>query len=297
MKRWLALMCALWCLAANCFAEDILWSAEEWEAVAAAMASDVPDPVPEWRRMRVNARALRTAQEDAQEAGWANLLLLSTDAEDIDRNSGRSDALMVCRVNLDSGNAYLLSLPEDAMVVLPGLPEPVALRYVNCFGGPALTAKTVNQALGLRINRYCAVNIEAFTSIVDVMGGVTLDLTVGEAEALGLSAGRQLLNGEESLRYVKLRQSGDGAQRGRALLEAVLRQALSGESLGQALNLADMMLPRLDTNLLTDDVVDLAFALFGQETPGTMLTMGLDSGRELTGGAEASRAFLYTEGE
>ena len=295
MKKWMALLCVLCCLGGACRAEGTEWKQEDWTAVTAALASDTPNPVPEERRITVRPGELFAGKT---EDGWANILLLSTDAPDRKRNFGRSDALMVCRVNLNSGDVFLLSLPEDALVTLPGFPQDMALRYVNCFGGPMLTVKTVNEALGLRLNRYCAVNMDAFMEIVDALGGVTMDLTEGEGQALGLTAGPHRLDGAQALRYVKLRRQGDGAKRARALLEAVARQAVSGGSLNHALHLIDLLLPAMDTNLTTDDLVNLAFALFGQETPGRLESRGLMPGEvgKLDDRA-AAREFLYAEGE
>lgn len=292
MKRWLALAWILCCLAGCARAEKGNWTQEEWQAVVEALASDEAEPVQKSRRV-----SYRSAWLPETERGFANLLLLSTDSPDIEQNFGRADAILVCRVNLWTGDTRLLSLPEDALVTLAETPEPIALRYVNCFGGAGLTARCVNEALGLRISRFCAVNIDSFIKIVDSLGGVTMELTEGEAQALGVKAGKQKLDGEHALRYVKLRQPGDGSTRVRALLSAVLRQTAEDGSVNQVLNLADLLLPSVDTNLTTDDIIDLIFALLGQEKPITFQEMGLaaQSGSLDAGLMAQSRQFLYGE--
>ena len=300
MKRWMALACLLCCLLAACRAEEGVWYRQEWERTTEALASDDPNPVPEALRIAVRPNDVRSREADRAEQGFANVLLLSTDAPEGEPNFGRTDAMLVCRVNLQTGDAYLLSLPEGAMAEVSALPERIALRYINCFGGPLLAAKTINETLGLQINRYYAVSMEAFIAIVDTLGGVEMDLTEGEAEALGLSAGKNQLNGLQALKYVKLRRQGDGAVRARALLEAVARQAINGGTVNGELRLMDLLMPAIDTNMTTDDLIDLVFALFGQETPGKLTTRGLAAadGDELGEEAAAfSRAFLYGEGD
>lgn len=292
MKRWMALAWVFFCLMGCALAEKNEWTQEEWFNVTEALASDEAEPVPQSRRVSFHSAWLPEIEK-----GFANLLLLSSDAPDIGRNFGRADAIVVCRVNLETGETRLLSLPEDALTALSETPEPIALRYVNCFGGPGLTVRCVNDALGLRVSRYCAVNINAFIEIVDALGGVTLELTEGEALALNMEQGTQRLDGEQALRYVKLRQSGDGSGRVRALLSAVLRQMTEGGSLSQALRVADLMLPYLDTNLTTDDLLDLVFAVLGQENPVLVDTLGL---KAESGGLDGDlavqcRRFLYGE--
>ncbi|MBR0228981.1 MAG: LCP family protein [Clostridia bacterium] len=289
MKRLLALICVLCCLT-GCAGAEKDWTEEEWESVVMALASDEAEPVPEKRRA-----SFRSGWLPAAEKGYINVLLISSDAPDIDQNFGRADAILVCRIDLWTGETRLLSLPEDALVTIAEAPEPVALRYVNCFGGAGLTARCVNDALHLGVSHFCAVNIEAFIAIVDALGGVTMELAEGEAEALELAKGAQKLTGEQALRYVKLRRPGDGSTRVRALLSAVLRETTAGGSVKQVLGLADLLLPSVDTNLTTDDIVDLIFALFGQDHPISFDAMGMTAADGGLNGdlAAQGREFLY----
>ena len=80
---------------------------------------------------------------------------------------------------------------------------------------------TVNRELGLSVNRYCAINVDSFSGIIDSLGGVSITLTDDEAEALALEKGTQMLSGTDAVRYLKLRRQWDGALRFRILLEGV----------------------------------------------------------------------------
>ena len=297
MKRLIALLCALCCFAGAARAESPAWTEEAWNQVTDALAWDTVNPVPEKRRILVpwwEAAQAGTSQGDSR-----TLLFLSSDSPDMESNFGRADAVLVCRVELSTGNVRLLSLPEEGLIDLAELPEPIALRYVNCFGGPSLVIRVLNDKLDLGISRYFAVNVEAFSAIIDRLGGVVMDLTEGEGASLGLGAGRQTLGGEDALRFVRLRRTGDGSLRVRALLESALRQA-ADNSLSDLLKTASDLLPMTDTSLTTDDLMDLVFALFGQETPGTFDTMGLQAASrgaldEALG--EDCRRFLDGKGE
>lgn len=300
MKKWMALVCVLCCLMGMARAENGSWNHEAWYQVMDALAGDEANPVPAEYQIAVKQNELRSPEADKEESNWANILLLSTDSPEGEPNYGRTDAMLVCRVNMKTGNIYLLSLPQDAMVQPAQLPESVALRFVNCFGGPLLTAKTVNEALGLQINRYCAVRMDSFVSIVDALGGVEIDLSEDEAQALELSAGVASLNGAQALEYVKLRQEGSGTERARTLLQAIVAQTLRGNSINGVLTLMNLLLPAVNTNLTLDDLINLAFAVFAQETPGSFETKGLsvEEGAMLNAEAAAEcRAFLYPDGE
>ena len=292
MKRWLALVWILCCLTGCVQAEKGDWTQEEWQAVLDALASDEAEPVPENRRV-----PFRSAWMPAAEKNFANLLLLSSDSPDIEKNFGRASAILVCRVDLITGKTRLLSLPEDALVTLPEVPEAIPLRYVNCFGGAGLTARCVNEALGLRVSRFCALNIDAFMEIVDGLGGVTMTLPEEEAAALEMEKGSQKLNGEQALGYVKLRHTGDGSVRLRGLLSAVMRQTAESGSTSQALRLADLMLPAVDTNLTTSELLDLVFAIYNQPQSAFIEARGLmaDSGILDYGMMVQSKTFLYGE--
>ena len=275
MKRLTAIICLLCCAAAIALGES-LWTDQAWERTVDALSSDLDLPVPAEYRQAVRPGEVGAAS--GLDESWMNVLLLSTDTQNIKENFGRADVLLLCAINLKTGDAKLLNLPEDALITIPGLPKAVQLRHVNCFGGPLLTVRALNEALALNIRRYCAVNMEAFVDVVDLLGGVTLNLTEGEAQALALEAGENTLNGVQALRYVRLRRQGDGSPRARLLLQAMLDRAMGHTSLDEAFTLLDLLLPALDTNLTTENLVDLVFALADHAGTATVATRALAAG-------------------
>ena len=292
MKRLLALILILCCLTGCAWAEQGSWTQEEWQAVLDALVSEEAEPVPENRRA-----SFRSDWLAAEEKDFANILLISSDSLDIDKNFGRASAIMICRMDLKTGNTRLLSLPEDALVTLPEAPEAIPLRYVNCFGGPGLTVRCLNEALDLRISRYCAINVSAFIESVDTLGGVTMELTEEDAQALEMEQGSQKLSGEKAFLYMKLPQSDGGSSRVRALLTGILRQTIENASLNQAMKLIDILLHGVNTNMTTDNLVDLVFALFSQQRPASIETMGLtaESGSLDAAVMAQCKRFLYGE--
>ena len=291
-KRGWALVFALCCLMAVCRAENSGLE-EQWPMILDALASDESLPVP--AEYRISVRPGEMLRGGKAEEGYLNLIVCSTDVENLKENYGRADAILVCRVNLETGESRLLSMPYSGMAALDELPEPIYLRYVNCFGGPRLTARVLNDALGTRVDRYLSLNIDAFMAIVDALGGVDMTLTEDEAEALEMKAGKQALTGEQALSYIRLRRGGDTAARMRALMEAMLRQLFSLSSTNQAFALVDAVMSASDTNLTTDDVIDLVFAVLGQEQKSAFETKALllENGVFDDAARQQAQDFLY----
>ena len=286
LTRWGTFFLAFCFLLTSCLAESA-WDQEEWAAVTAALSSDEPDPVPKERRILVKDSDLG---DEWLEESWMNVLLLSTDSPDMTQNFGRADVAMICAVNLETGETHLLSLPQFALLSLEGAPEKVFLKYVNCFGGPMLVLKSVNEALELKLHRYCAINFQSFVKAVDLLDGVTLTLSDQEAQALELAPGENRLSGEQALRYTRLRQEG-GAARPRKLLKAVLSEALSQNSIDRAFSVMESMISSLDTNLTTMDLMNLLFAVASTQEKADVTTGSLPDGLD----AAAARAFLFGE--
>ena len=261
----------------------------DWDRVTEALLADEEHPVPpEWR---IWANPANLSRREGLDPRVMNILLLSTDAADIADNWGRTDLMILCSIHLEEGRILLVSLPETAYVRVDGLPESIRAKFVSCFGGPLLAVKTVNEWLGLNAVRFCAVNEGAFVKLVDTVGGVPMGLTDGEAEALGLEAGETLLSGEQALRYVRLRRAGNTWERPRKLLQALLSRV--GESgADAAFSMAEALLPAMDTNLTTGDLINLIFSLLIRETPATIETASL-SEKEAEQGEAWCRRVLY----
>ena len=261
---------------------------EEWAMVTAALVSDDADPVP------LSWQISPPPQPEREEGPFFTMLLLSSDAPDTERDRGRTDVMMLLSVSRETGDARLLALPEMTPVQMEELPGPIRLKYVNCFGGPRLALREVNRLLGTQASRYCTVNTEGFVSLIDRLGGVLLPLTASERQYLGVQESPGRLNGEQALRYAKLRREEAVSSRPRLLLEALLQEAASGGA-EAVLSLAGGLLPMLQTDLTTEDLLDLLFAVLTRDEPGGLETAALPEGENGVDGQTAAwcRAFLY----
>jgi LCP family protein required for cell wall assembly len=126
----------------------------------------------------------------------------------------RSDTIMLWRIG--GGVSRRLSIPRDTLASIPGHGVD-KINAAYAFGGPALAIKTVEQFTGLKINHLIIVNLAAFPSFINAIGGV--DVTTGRVCSqisggasnggftLNLRPGTHHLNGVQALTYARTREN------------------------------------------------------------------------------------------
>ncbi|MEU5314215.1 LCP family protein [Streptomyces sp. NPDC021562] len=131
----------------------------------------------------------------------------------------RTDSMMILHVG-DNGDT-LISLPRDSNVTIPTfrgsesgkLKGPLGTNKLNAayaYDGPTLLVRTVEYNTGLHIDHYVEIGFAGFANIVDAVGGVTIDIDKGfkdKYSGADFKAGKQTLNGEEALAFVRTRHA------------------------------------------------------------------------------------------
>ncbi|WP_414720525.1 LCP family protein [Streptomyces sp.] len=160
-----------------------------------------------------------------------NILLIGSDDRGGDngeygRDSGtqRSDTTILLHLSADRSGATGVSIPRDLMVDVPECSRPdgtttraqfTQFNWAFQMGGAGCTIRTVEKLTGIRIDHHLVVDFTGFKRLVDAVGGVEVCLAepVDDPDAqLTLDAGRQTLDGEQALGYVRTRKGiGDGS--------------------------------------------------------------------------------------
>ena len=125
------------------------------------------------------------ALAEEQEGGWQNILLLGGDARQMDKYD-RTDTMMILSINRDEALVKMTSIMRDTWVSIPGHGSN-KINAANVFGGPELALQTVNQNFGTDIEDYVIVNMEDLVEIVDLMGGVDLEISESERKQINLN--------------------------------------------------------------------------------------------------------------
>jgi LCP family protein required for cell wall assembly len=148
--------------------------------------------------------------------GAVNILVLGSDRRENLGDKGRSDTMMLVRLDPNTKLISMLSVPRDLWVDIPGYgQERINVAYT--LGGPALAVKVFKQLTGLPINHFIDVNFLGFCDIVDDLKGVYVDVDrryynppgTGWA-AIDLQPGYQLLTGRQALSFVRFRHDATG---------------------------------------------------------------------------------------
>ncbi len=171
-----------------------------------------------------NTAAVQAAQQavDPDVPGEpVNILLIGSDqrsgALGVDTR-GRSDSLILIRMDGDRGFISMLSFPRDLYVNVPGM----GMSKINAayaFGGPAMTIATIKALTGQPIHYFVNIDFKGFVTLVDQVGGVYLDVDrryfheniegdgIDDYDEIDLQPGYQRLKGADALDYVRYRHT------------------------------------------------------------------------------------------
>ena len=132
---------------------------------------------------------------------------------------GRSDTTILLRVNPDTSQINLLSVPRDLEVNIPNHGTG-KFNEAFSYGGPKLTLRVVENLTGLEINHLVNINFTGFADAVDAIDCVYIDvdhhyfndnstaLSVSDQYAeIDIEAGYQRLCGLKALQYVRYRHT------------------------------------------------------------------------------------------
>nr|WP_242025479.1 LCP family protein [Leptolyngbya sp. FACHB-36] len=184
---------------------------------------------------------------------------------------GRSDTMLLLRVDPSDDSVRLLSIPRDTQVEIPNVGV-TKINDANVRGGPILASKTVSGVLnGIVVDRYVRVSTDAFRELVDLLGGV--DVYVPERMVyedktqklkINLSPGQQTLNGNEAEQFARFRQDSYGdigrVQRQQALLKALRQRLTNPTVIPRVPALIGAMQKYIDTNLSPEEILALVRA-------------------------------------
>jgi len=146
----------------------------------------------------------------------------------------RSDLVMLVHLTRDHRALYVISIPADSVVDIPGL-GPGTLSDAATSGGSRLVARTVEQLTGVRLDRLAVLDLDAVREMADLLGGVVVDVP---RQACGLPAGPRRLDGQAALDYIALqpclpRKDLDRVERQQSLLRALMRSVVDGGKITQ----------------------------------------------------------------
>lgn len=212
---------------------------------------------------KIQSPVKNTGDKVVEDQKPVSLLLLGVDQRPGER--GRSDSIMVMTLNPTRNESRLISIPRDTKVDIVGHGTNDKINHAYAFGGPEMTIKTVEKFLNIPINYYAEINMEGFTSLVDAVGGVTvnndIDFTVSGTH---FPVGKVNLDGKSALKFTRMRYEdprGDfGRQmRQREVIAQVANKLSSDVSVSNFNAIMDVVGKNAQTNVSFKPMRTLAF--------------------------------------
>ncbi len=227
------------------------------------------------------------------------------------QSGNRSDTIMIAHIDPNAHEAFLVSLPRDTGVTIPGgCHEKINAAFNSDYkcagqhGGPDMLVETIKENFDVDINHYLEVDFVGFRNVIDVLGTVDIYFPAKARDAftgLDVDGGCQHLDGLMALNYARSRHyqyfdyqqnrwredptSDFGRIRRQQYLIRTLLQASVNQGVGNPLT-ANALISKMVKNIGRDsefNVGDVRRLLnsFSVTSPASvpMLTLPVTSGR------------------
>lgn len=178
-----------------------------------------------------NSSEIRLQPVDITSKEPFSALILGVDERDGD--VGRSDTMLVLTVNPTLETTKMISIPRDTLTDIIGEQFEDKINHAYSFGGIEMSMATVEHLLEIPIDYVAQVNMESFVGIIESVGGITVQNTMAfDYEGEHFSKGELTLDGENALKYVRMRYddpAGDFGRQNRQkqVIQGVLKESLS----------------------------------------------------------------------
>jgi LCP family protein required for cell wall assembly len=239
-------------------------------------------------------------------------LVLGSDRRS-DSGPGRSDSILLVRVDPARNRIAQLSIPRDLRVTIPGHGDD-RINVAYAVGGPALAIRTVQALTGIPINHVVLVDFSGFRDLVDALGGVTIQnpekiiSNSFDGHPWRFGRGSLHLDGRHALAYARVRENtanpaDNDLTRGlrqQRVLQSIAHGLASPRTLFRLPSVGRAIGKPLTTDLSANDVLELGWRQMRSDSTlhcrlgGTITSVGGAS--ELIGGDENRRVILAVLG-
>ncbi|SDW06940.1 transcriptional attenuator, LytR family [Marinococcus luteus] len=146
-----------------------------------------------------------------------SVLLMGVDESGgADDPNQRTDALVLLTVNPDTKSTQMVSIPRDTYTTIAGEGEKDKINHAYAFGGKDETIHTVEQFLDVPVDYFFQADMAGFEDMVDTINGVSVENSFAFTyKGTHFAEGSQELNGEEALKYARMRKDDPRGDLGR----------------------------------------------------------------------------------
>ncbi len=198
-----------------------------------------------------------------------NIMLVGQDRQPGETRT-RTDTMILVSVNPKTGEISVISFLRDLYVQIPGGYSDNRLNQAYCFGGFPLLYDTMNVNFGVSVDGGFEVDFDGFIALVDLLGGIDIEITAAEARGLTysdppyyVSEGMNHMDGGLALAYSRLRSIDNDFNRTgrqRTVVEAMFKK-LTQSDVPTILSTVNAALPLLTTDMSNAEIIGLATTL------------------------------------
>lgn len=218
------------------------------------------------------------ANEGVNWKGYKTIALFGGDSRTGDLEEGaQSDTIIIAAINSDTKEVRLASVFRDTTVKQADNKIHKA-NYAYFTGGPKDAINMLNRNFDLDIQDYVTVDFKALADVVDLLGGIEIDVSVDEVkemnrhiEGTGAVAGKEVhkleeggtytMDGVQAVTYARIRKNVGGdykrTERQQIVIKKVVEKA-KGMDLATINKIINKVFPQISTSFSLADMVGLA---------------------------------------
>ncbi|MBR2876829.1 MAG: LCP family protein [Clostridia bacterium] len=188
------------------YTDNVVYEEEEFKDIDGDInSSNFKEALQKW--------ATTGNDEKMKSKNVVNVLLIGADSRS-GTNTGNTDVMMLVSLNKKTKQIKLVSFMRDSYLYIEGKNSSYCAKLNAAFsmGGPETLMNTIENNYKIEIDNFVMVNFESFKSIIDKMGGITVDVQKYEANYsntkydLSMPYGEDVtLTGEEALIFCRIR--------------------------------------------------------------------------------------------
>jgi len=201
-----------------------------------------------------------------------NIMLIGQDRRP-GEGRARSDVMILCSINKKTQELTMTSFMRDMYVPIPKFWDD-KMNAAYALGGMETLNACLAESFGVHVDGNVEVDFNGFIELIDLVGGVDMELTGAEARYLNneqglqetsgsfgwdLKEGKNHLTGGQALAYARIRAIGDGdfgrTERQRKVISALIEKC-KGMNLTKLNKLMEEALPMLTTDLTNREILN-----------------------------------------
>ncbi|WP_432403026.1 LCP family protein [Wukongibacter sp. M2B1] len=232
-------------------------------------------------KKRIDEENLKKINKNDNEDKIEHILLVGIDSRRNDFKYARADSIIIASINKATSQIKLTSIMRDTYVKIPRHKNN-RINAAYAYGGAKLLKETINRNFNLNIEKYIVINFRGFKKVIDILGGLDVNLKKYEVNELnrcivGLGGSRSQfvkqsglrhLNGEQALAYCRIRKVGKGdyerTGRQRTVVKLIIEK-VKELSFSEYPKLIASMYPYVKTNISNGECLKLIYRYYNVE--------------------------------